>query len=280
MRRLFLIFATTLLFGGCHFFFNSSKVSPNEIISTAEWDLKGVANPARHVVALVFNRKGELLMSHVAREDGMNVAFGTETISAGENALPWETFTKLMENEGISFLQLQYVLAADTSQAGEPMFDMIATGKWHGEQGRQYGEVYWHLLNEREISSALTQPNAKPTVMYALQWAAAFAMRQGDESPLQTGVRAARNQLGAPADQLRPEYYWYNQETETGYLRLRYTGSAKDVFIISDPERGTKRNYRYEMQWRARRHASVRLLREYLRLVEHVPVEQEVRLFR
>lgn len=257
--------------GGCSR--GLGQQSPGEVAATPFSQLRGTANPAECVVAIVANRRGEILLSRVERPANWAAPFGSESPSAGENALPWKVCEKVLTDSGMNFITLFDVLYS--------LFDVMYTGNWHGEDGQQLAQVYWHMTVKDDLNNSKTLRGLDdPYEMFALKWAAAWAKRQGEESALETAHRAVLQCLGPPADRLEEEYSWFNPQNNTAYFRFLYTGSKSDRFVIADPDQSKRRAYRRDESWGTPKNPAVRLVSSYLHVVEEVPTEQILKLFR
>lgn len=271
MLRLLLSTLLLLTLIGCSHL--NPETSPGEVKAVAFSQRGGAENPAQYTVAIVVNKRNDVLLSQVQRPQGWDVPFGTETPSAGENALAWKHADLLLKASKVSFVLLRDVL--------NDWFDVMSTGNWRGEDGYQFARVNWLLLNKQDIDQLWAlRGDEGPSELFALKWAAACGRKQGDESPWQTVTRVAEAKLGVPREMLKEDYSWFNSATSTAYFRLRYTGDADDQFVFLDAERAKKRAFRSEEAWFTENHAAVRLVGAYLHVIEGVPTDQTLWLFR
>jgi len=172
----------------------------------------------------------------------------------------------------VTFLMLRDIL--------HNWFDVVGTSNWHGQDGRQYAMVDWHLLTPEDIDNSKNMRGSEdPRELFGLKWAAACGRRVGEESAWETVTRAVEQQLGVPAKRLKEEYCWINPANDTAYFRLRYTGHPGDTFVFADPEQLDGRSYRSTEGWGATTNPAVRLVASYLHIVERVPVDQLKPLF-
>jgi hypothetical protein len=226
----------------CGLFDPPPPLSPGEIPyeQPALERRRGEGNACRQVVAAVANSEGEFLLSLCIRQAGSEVNLLSPPPMGGKRIF---------------------------GQASYDWLDEMIDQRWKTMYNVIVGQCFQRL----------TLPEGRG---YGLNWTLQADARQGDESAWENAVRAVREQGGIPsADRLEQEFFYFDEETATGFFRFRYTGHPGDEFILADPARVRGKAYCSISQWVAAQEPPLQLLIAHQAYVEQMDVNLLSKLF-
>jgi len=220
---------------GCGWFDSAPLLSPGEIPyeQPVLERRRGEDNPCEQVVAAVVNSDGEYLLSLYMRQAGSPINLHSPPPMGGKRVFGQASYEWLTKMIDQRWRTIAYVVIGQCFQ------------RLSLPEGRGYG----------------------------LNWTLQADGRQGDESAWENAIRAVREQGGIPsAAQLEQKFFFFDEETATGFFRFNYTGHPDDQFILADPARGKGEAYCSASQWMRGKEPPVQLLIAHQVYIEQMDI--------
>lgn len=230
------VLATTVFLGGCGLFDSPPPFSPGEIpYEEPEFEhRRGEGNLCEQVVVAVLNSNGEYLLSMCVRQPGSPVNLTSPPPMGGKRVF---------------------------GQGSYDWLDQIIERRW---QSIAYAVV-------TECFQRLSLPEGRG---YGLNWTLQADARDGGESAWENAVRAVREQGGiSSGESLEQKFFYFDEETATGFFRFEYLGHPDDQFILHDPSRAEGEAYCSMSQWVREHDPPVQLLIAHQAYIEQMEMK-------